>query len=298
MGGNYRRLSLNDSFGINSFDNIELGTNATQMVTIDANTSLSVQLPSSSLGNQLSGITTYFAYPGQGYPNGWGIQVSLYSNFTNSPTLVATSSYGITENTSFKLNLGGFYPYVNLSGNDYWMTFTPISGSTYYMGIDPYGPGLYQVSGSTGVSTYSGSIVGELRLPTTNRIGGSYESTLTIRIQDKNNTAEASDLAELLAIYFTLAKYGYVDRSSNATDGITVPDLVNNSTSLVSELTNVGIFVKSISGGGMQNRPRGEYDNIFIYQINLELFTEWYEDFGLTPLESVDITLGSFEKNE
>ena len=294
VGGNYRRLSINDSFGIASFDSIKLGTNATQMVAIDFDTTLAVQLPSSSLGSQLSGITTYFVYPGQGFPNGWGINVDLYSNFTTSPNLVASSSYGINENTIWNYNFVGFYPYVSLSENDYWIQYTPISGSTYYVGIDPNGPGIYQVSGSTGVATYSGSVVGELKSPQTDRMGGSYESSLTIRVQDKNNTARASDLAELISIYLTLGKYGYIDRSANSTDGITIPELINNPTSLVSELTNSGIFIKNVNGGGMQSRRRGEYDNIFIYQINVDLFTEWYEDFGLEPLENVDITIDSF----
>lgn len=290
QGGTFSHAAFNDLIDVYDYDAVNLGTRAQSSVTISDSVSLRVQIPNSYLTETIRGIEVYLASTGEASTDE-NITVKLYRNFTTSPVLVSSGSLAGTSRTSFDFHFCELWPYTTLTGEDYWVTLQTSSGSSYYVGLDTTATSLYSDNSSGGYVTATGSITGKLFLPAFIRMGGNLEPVVVIRCMGKNDTAGVYNLSELIAQYVELSKHSEISRASNAVDGTKLAMLQSAG---VSELTEKGIYVKNIRIGGVDTRPRGENDKIFIIPITVEIFTEWFQDYPVDILERVEPSIQSF----
>ena len=221
----------------------------------------------------------------------------MYKNFTTTPVLLGSGSIAGNTSRRFKDYFTEFANPVNLAGDDFYITFNTDILSSYYLAIDPDYNSIYKYDQNGNVSEGSGSIVGNLFLPTFIRLGTNFESTLNFIIQAKNNTAEVYNLSELIAINFTLMKHGSISRASGAVNGLKLETLQTGSVS-VSELSDRGIYIKNIRQGGLITRKRGDNDIIYSMNVSIDFFTEWFQDFPADTIKEFDITVDQFLRED
>jgi len=287
-GGRYEQLAFNDLF--NTFDNdfYVLGSRILKQVYVSGNSTLAFPLPSDMSGETLRGLFTTLAWTGLDFGNN-PLQFYLYSDYTTTPNLVASGSYGSNITfTNLRQMYASLYPLTTLTGSDYWIEFQAPTGSSYYVGIDPTFNSNYSLRGNLA----SGSIVGKLLLPGFIRIGGGFDGMLQLKCEAKNDSNLPRNLAEIVAQYFGYLKHTQVKRSNS-----NVMALTDDKTILIDEWLSKGVRIKTISEGPLLMRPRGDSDKIFGVAVSINYFTEWFEDFPLDSLDNINITIETFWNN-
>ena len=279
-GGTLSNAAFNNMVREVADDGVVFGTRAQSMVTITDTSILAAQVPIAALTENYHSIRLYYAWDGN-RTGGDLVTANLYSNYRSGSVLVASASLPGSTSESFAYGYAELWPSGSLSGSDYWVTFQTASGSSYNVAIDTDATTLY----TSGGSTVTGSVKGALYFPPFMRMGGNFDSTITVKVMSKNGSRLATDLSEILAQYFTLAKYAQISRSNTAVNGMALSSLVLGS---VSELTEKGIYLKSIRMGAIETRRRGANDIIFIVPITLDLFSEWFQDFPASALKDID----------
>lgn len=295
-GGTYSPLAFNDLWRVVNNDVIPLGESALSYVEISDVNQLQIPISDDYVDEILRGIDVKLAWTGNG-AGGDNIDVNVYKNFTTTPVLLGSGS--ITGNTSirFKNYFTEFTDPITLSGDDFYITFNTDTLSSYYLAIDPDYDSIYKYDQNGSVSEGSGSIVGNLFLPAFIRLGTNFESTLNFIVQAKNNTAEVYNLSELIAINFNLMKHGSISRKSDAVNGLQLETLQTGSIS-VSELSDRGIYVRSIRQGGIITRKRGDNDVIYSINVSVDFFTEWFQDFPADTVKDFNITIDQFLRED
>jgi len=294
-GGNFTSAAFNDVIDIYDQDTVDFGDRSQKIVIISDTQVLKVQVPTEAYDETIRGVQTEVAWTGVG-SGGDDITVELYSDYQTSPTLVASASLPGTTSTGVDRLFGEFNPYVALDGSDYWVTYQTSSGSSYYICVDTDATTQYKYDLSGVETDATGSINGSLILPVVLRMGTNYEGTMTVRCSSKNDSKSASDLAELIVQYFTLAKHAQISRQSTATNGM-LPVMLNSSLE-ASEFTKKGIYIRSIRQGAMENRKRGENDNIFTFSVTIDVFTEWHQDYSAESIKEITINSSTFSEEE
>jgi len=287
MGGTLAPIAFNDFIDSYDYDEVPFGNRMQASVVVDDTNVLAVQLPPVTSDDTARAIRATFAAVNIA-SSGDDIQANLYQNYQTSPTLVASASIRGTTDTTFKSMYSEFFPFTQLTGQDYWVTFQSASGSQYYAGIDTTAVTCYQYpSGSANVT---GSINGGVVLPAFMRYGTNFEGSCVIRCMAKNSTKEAYKLSELVAQYFTLAKHAQLSRLPDATDGTRLGELFAGPES-AGEFTGKDISIRNIRLGGVENRRRGENDIIFTVGVTVDFFAEWHEDYAAQPLHDITETI-------
>lgn len=288
LGGIYANDSLGDYVSTlrgNYYSHV-MGVRALIYETISDIDVLAVQLPQSLAAkqDQISGIYLDFIWNGLGV-GGDDITYKLYSSYTTSPNLITSGSIAgnLLHNISRTYSL--FDSSITLSESDYWLTFNSTERSVYAIMLDNTKETLYKKNSGSFVS---GSIVGGLMYPPLHKIGGRFESSITIRVMCKNNTALARDLGEIIVTRLLLLKTAQYDRSamieqslSTFTDG-----------DIISEWEDKGVAIKSVKTGVLEMRRRGINDIIFTLPITVDLLTHWSVDYPGEFLKnfSIDVT--------
>jgi hypothetical protein len=86
-----------------------------------------------------------------------------------------------------------------------------------------------------------------------------------------------------------LLKHTQFDRDS--TNSLKYTDILENK---VSTLMNKGIHIKDIRIGAVENRKRGENDNIFTVPITVNVFSEWFQDYSVDLLKDINVFLTNY----
>lgn len=292
-GGNYTQSAFNDLIRVVDNDTIKLGVRSLKTVTISDVNELQVIVPY-TVNETLRGIDVNYAWTGVGV-GGSDIIVNVYKNFTTTPILIGSGSLPGTTSTELKTYFTEFNDNILLDGTDFAITFITSSGSSYYISIDNTSVNNYIFNENGNITYSSGSIVGNLYLPAFVRIGTDFQPTLNFKVQAKNDTSSLYNLSELIVMYFTLAKYGQISRTTDSINGITLSSFEIDSA--VSEFLEKGIYIKSIRQGGLEVRRRGEKDIVFGITISIDMFTEWFEDYPLETLKSINVDANSFLSN-
>jgi hypothetical protein len=294
-GGMYSNAAINSIVRTVTDDFAPLGVNALSYVTLTNTTTFGQQIPASALTQGFRGLQLSYAWTGQ-FNGGDTITATLYSNYTTAPTVVASASLPGSLDTGFTMGYAEFFPTGSLGGFDYYVTLQVSTGSTYYLAVDPVVQLRYQYNTTGGgAAYYSGSVVGNWVLPVFYRLGGNFEPNITIRCMAKNQTADAYNLAELSAQYLMLAKHAQINRTSAASNGMTLGTAPGTAlTNFVGELTAKGIYIRTVQQGGVEVRKRGDNDNIFVIPISVSLFTEWHQDFAELALLNIEQTVTEF----
>lgn len=289
-GGVYANDSLSDYVSTLSgkYYSQVMGVRALAYETISNIDTLAVQLPDSLAAkqDQISGIYLDFVWNGRGI-GGDDIKYNLYSNYTTSPNLVASGS--IAGNLLHKISrtYSLFDPIITLSGSDYWITFNSTEKSVYAIMLDNTKETLYKKNSGSPVS---GSIVGGLMYPPLHKIGGRFESSITIRVMCKNNTALARNLGEIIITRLLLLKTAQYDRSSQIEQSLsTFAD-----GDIISEWESKGIAIKGVKTGVLEMRRRGINDIIFTLPISIDLLTHWSVDYPGEFLKNFNIDVTPF----
>ena len=288
QGGNFAQIAFNDF--IDSFDSdiVPMGTRMQGSVVLDGSNSLAVQLPLVTLDDTARAVKVTMA--ATSFQSGGGtIYANLYSNFQTAPVLVASASISGDIDTSFNELYGEFFPFVSLSGQDYWMTFTSPSGSSYYIGIDTTAQTLYQYP--VGAANATGSINGSIVLPAFWRYGTNFEGSILVNCQSKNGSKEARKLAELTVQYFTLAKHAQLSRLQGATDGLQLGEFQPDGPGAIGEFLSKDLMIRQIREGPLGNRRRGENDVIFTVPVTVDYYSEWHEDFPAKTIRTITETI-------
>lgn len=295
-GGTYGQSSFSDLWKMVDDDKFPLGNRGLNTLVISDTKELQVIIPSASIKEEtLRGIDISLAWTGEG-TGGDDIQVNVYKDFSTTPILIGSSSIkGNTDN-----NLNTYFCEFNenislVNQNNIAITLkVPSTGSSYHIMMDTTN-GSYFYNDNSLITSGTGNIVGNLYFPAFVRMGGNFQSTLNFKVQAKNNTAIVYSLTELMAMYFTLAKHGQISRSSTSTNGIRWSD--SDISIVSSELTEKGIFVKSIKQSGLEVRRRGEKDIVFGMTLSIDFFTEWFEDYSLDTIKNIEVISNSFIEN-
>lgn len=292
-GGSYTQSAFNDLVRVVDDDIISLGNRALSTVEISDVNELQVLLPSSVVNETLRGVDIQLAWTGKDV-GGDNINVNVYKNFTTSPVFLGSGS--MLGNTSTELNsyFVEFDSNITLTGSDFAITFNTQPDSSYYIAVDNTA-NMYRYKQSSTVVSSTGSVVGNLYLPAFIRMGTDYQPTIIFKIYSKNNTATLYNLSELIVMYFTLAKYGQVSRSTTNVNGLKLSELESNTA--ISEFLEKGIYIKSIKQSGLDIRRRGENDIIFGITVSIDMFTEWFEDYALDTIKNIEVDANSYLEN-
>jgi len=285
QGGVWNQSAFNDI--VNTYDNDKyaLGSRTMQQVYVGGDKSIAVPIPDVVYGETIRGIFANFCWTGLDFGND-PLLVSLFSNYTTSPILLSSGSFGSISSLQFTKTYAEMSFTIALTGEDYWLVFQAATGSSYYIGVDSTINTTFQINGIP----QSGSITGDILLPGFLRIGGMFNGTLQLQCQAKNDSSLSRNLAEITAQYFHYLKHAQISRNS-ATD---VMQLTDDVVLVGDEWISKGIRIKQVREGGLTVRPRGDSDKIFIIPVSVDYYTEWFEDFPLTALDNIAVTIEQF----
>ncbi len=285
VGGTWGQLAFNDIINTYDADTYSMGSRTMQQVYINGSSSVAVSVPSGAYQQSLRGVFVNASWTGLDYGND-PLQVFLYKNYTTSPVLVSSGSFGSLTNLDLAQFYTEMYPLIALTDTDYWLVYQAATGSSYYVAIDPTTAANYVVQGTP----QSGSVVSSLLFPAFLRIGGAFDGTLQLQCQAKNDNSLPRNLAEIVSQYFEYLKHAQVSRNSS-TD---VMQLVDENVILIDEWLSKGVRIKQVREGALIVRPRGDSDKIFTIPVTVDYFTEWFEDFPLNALDNINITIEEF----
>jgi len=284
LGGNYMHTSINNYIG-DSTPSVDLGVYAYSYQLITGSDTLAFSLPTDVIVSGSSGFTFNVAWSGTG--SGYGINYTIYQNYTTAAQSVASGVIAAGEYTSITPIYTPFIPDLQFSSGDVWMVLTPASSSSYLLMVDPTVTASYQYNSHS----YSGSLVGNIQLPNMLRVGGAFTSSYSITCTSKNDSTICYDIIELIAQYLELTKNAQISRASGNVDGLKLYDLV---LSVAGELTQKEIYIQSVRQGGLTRQMRGENDELFSLMLTVTCYTLWNEDFHVEQLQTVSQSVTTF----
>ena len=286
VGGTYNQMAFNDLIDTYDNDACTLGSRTLQEVYISGNNIIAAPLPQAVVGQTMRGIFTTLRWTGLDFGTD-DLNILIYKNYKTSPVLVGSA---IIDSNNISDTIKEIYSelnnLVNITDASYYIVYQVATGSSYYIEADSTYNGIYM---SNGIQQ-SGSVVGRLLLPGFVRIGGFFDGSLLIKCEAKNDAASPRDLAELIAQYFNYLKHAQVKRGS-------VPDTMvytDGDTDISSEWLSKGIMIKQVREGPIGMRPRDTNDKIFGVTLTVDYYTEWFEDFPLSALEDITLTINNF----
>lgn len=279
-GGQIVNSAFND-FILESSSTFPVGARAEESKIFSMSSPIATQLPSSLADLTISGVSSFLAWK-KNEPE--DVTVALYEDYLTSPVLKSSGSVGFFENPTYSWYFAEFYPEITLQkGKDYWIKYSTTGSVQYQAAIDPETSYLYRSSSTN----YSGSVVSTVFLPPIHRFGGAAEFTIIIKCAAKNNTNSVYDLAELLTLYFELAKQVVFDRSAAFNN-------LSFAADSATEWQKRGISIKSLRMGALDRRPRGENDNIFSVSLSVDVRCEWSADFDMEFLKDITEEIAIF----
>jgi hypothetical protein len=287
-GGGFTRTSQAINSMIGNFQHAitYFGTRGLALGLVDYEHTIAAAVPSDVLTTDiLSGIEVYLI-PFTLGQNEDSLNLHLYRNYQTTPTLISSASINKIQIAIYKNYYSEFYPQVTLTDSDYWVVFSTNTDNSYYIGIDTTVNNVFAYSGTR----TSGSIHGSLYTPPAIRLGGAIEGTLTIRCADKNSTQRPREILDILANYTELLKQSQLTRNS----GTNITTLALAGEAFTDEWLAKDIRIKNIRQGAGIERKRGENDTIFIFELIVEYYGEWHEDYTQDTLKDIEVELLPF----
>jgi len=293
-GGGFVRSaqSLNSFLGTMQNNIVELGSRGLALGIIDEDRSIAFALPTGSI------LTTDQPYALELYSLGSGLgssldtlDITLYKDYSTTPVTVASASIpNICDRCSYKKYYTEFYPFVTLDQQDYWLKFSTTANNSYYLGIDTLANNIYELDNSGDLEEGVGSLHGALITSPVVRLGGAIEGTINIRCSAKNSTRIPRDILAILANYIELFKQSQLTRGS----GTDLSTLTLGGDTAVDEWLLKDIRIKGVRQSMSQERKRGDNDIIYMYDLTVEYYTEWHQDYDKDTLKAINVDLESF----
>ena len=286
-GNGYTRTnqSFNSHLGVFQSRIIDMGSRGLGLALVDNTHGLSFAIPTSIDNDDTLHGLEFYAVSSELELNLETLDVQLrQDSYTGSIVSSASIPYIITP--VYNKYFTEFYPLTVLSASSYWLTFSAQASNSFLVGIDNTAVNVFNyISGS--VTQASGSLHGRLYTPPMMRLGGSIEGTITIKCSDKNSTRQPREILSIIANYINLLTQAQLTRESG-TDNTTLAMGEDNP---VDEWLRKDIRIKNIRQGASQERRRGENDIIHSYDLAVDYYTEWNEDYQKDLLSEIVIEL-------
>jgi len=296
-GGGFIRSSqsFNSFLGTMQTTIAELGSRGLALGIIDEDKSIAFALPSASIlpTDQLYAMELYALGTGLGTFSDT-LDITLYKDYTTTPAAVASSSIAnVCESCGYKKHYTEFYPVVLLNQQDYLLKFSTAVNNSYYIGVDTLADNIYETNNAGSIARGIGSLHGSIIVPPIMRLGGAIEGTINIRCSAKNSTRIPRDVLAILANYMELFKQTQLTRGS----GTDLTTLTLGGDTAVDEWLLKDIRIKGVRQSMSQERKRGDNDIIYMYDLTVEYYTEWHQDYDKDTLKAIDIELEDFDVN-
>jgi len=288
-GFNKTQQSLNSYLGAYQGDIVSMGTRGLNLGLVNENSPLAFALPDTVENtDNLYGIELY-AMNAEYITNLDDLQITLYENYQTTPVAVSSASIAnICNCYEYKKYYAEFYPSTVLNGNDYWLKFTAPTDNSFYVGLDTQAENVFEYTHTGSIVRASGSVHGKLLTQPVVRLGGGIEGSVVVRCAGKNSTSIPRNILAILSNYIELFKQAQLDRQ-----GTDLTTLTIGGDTAVDEWLLKDIRIKNIRQSTSQERRRGENDIIFSYDLTVEYYTEWHQDYAKDTLSGFDIELDS-----
>lgn len=290
--GQFTNAAFNDLIRVVDDDHVSLGSRGLYTEEIYGGKVLVFDITGILNSEGLRGLS--FDVMCDSYGNtGYTVEATLYSDyFGSSKTQLASgsskeiNSFGIFENIFVEM-----YPQVVIDKVDSCFIELKTSGEGYYVSIDNGESNNYNTVENSVVVNKSGSIVGNLLLPAFIRIGGDYQGSINVRVLSKGDTDILYDLSSIISQYFILARQSQISR---------LPAAVNSTILTgISEFLKKGIFIKSVIVSNVDTKKRSgdELETIFVITLNINVMTEWFQDYPADTLKEIVVDVKTFIQN-
>jgi len=287
--------SFNSFLGTLQTNIAELGSRGLALGVIDEDRSIAFALPSASI------LSTDLLYAMELYAVGTGLgtysdtlDIVLYKDYNTVPVAVASASItNICDSCGYKKHYTEFSPVVLLNQQDYWLKFSTGVNNSYYIGVDTLVDNIYETNNAGDIARGVGSLHGSLVVPPVIRLGGAIEGTINVRCSAKNSTRIPRDVLAILANYIELFKQTQLTRGS----GTDLTTLALENDIPVDEWLLKDIRIKGVRQAMSQERKRGDNDIIYMYDLTVEYYTEWHQDYDKDTLKAIDVELENFDVN-
>lgn len=287
--------SIDDHWAIDSRvgevnDRIIHGTEARESVTLTSlGQGFEIQVPGDQAKLVLRSVELWVKTSGL-YEEAISVEIYRTSGGTHPlPTSLLTSG-SIKGEKYYKPTriYTGFYPHISLQAGASYFLVVRAAGS-YLLMVDPSTeltvPRNHVVESPTDTWNYSslsGSFVGQINGLTFRRLGGGTDSSIRIFVESKD-LSTVQKIADLVYVYMHLVKHSNPGRKAKTND----PNQTGTLYDFVSDMTDKGIYIKSVSKGPENVRTRGN-DRIWSVDVTVEVYSHWTEDFKMSELEDID----------
>lgn len=272
---------------------------------------------------RLGSVPDAYEVLGNGYSQAFGVKVSddlklrsvgialkyadkLNDDIAVSLSLASASAPGVTiasgkiaafEDTDFVWKWVELEPQPTLIADQLYYIKLEASGScVYYVERDtdpdigltlyPYWANQYN-SGAWNISS-SSTLFAVVQGPVNKRLGGGIQASLSLTVEAKDIHTMHS-IEDIIFIYLNMFRHSNLKRS----DAITYPPTINTELDDLSNMTEAGIRIMTISKTAESVRERGN-DRIFSITFNIETYSFWYEDFEKDTLKKVFPTIENY----
>jgi len=286
-GNGYTRTnqSFNTHLGAFQSSIVDMGTRGLGLALVDSAHGLSFAIPTTIDDDDTLHGLEFYALSSEQELNLETLDIQLRQG-SYSGSIVSSASVPYIASTDYTRYFTEFYPLTVLTESAYWLTFSAQAGNSFLIGIDDTADNVFNyISGS--VIQASGSLQGRLFTPPIMRLGGSIEGTITIKCSDKNSTQKPREILSIIANYINLLTQAQLTRES----GTNNTTLAMGEDNPVDEWLRKDIRIKGVKQGSSQERRRGENDIIHSYDLSIDYYTEWNEDYQKDLLSEINIDL-------
>lgn len=287
-GGGYTRTnqSFNTHTGIFQYDMVDMGTRGLGLALVDNDSPVSFAIPTTIDNDDVLHSMAFHALSSEVETNLGMLDIAVLQD-SASGSVVASASVPYIVSPKYQKYFTEFYPHITLSADNYWLRFSASVNNSFLVGIDNTALNVfnYMVSGSAVL--VSGSIHGTLYTPPRLRLGGAIEGTIVIKCSSKNTTRGPREILSIIANYINLLTQTALTRASG-TDNTT---LVAGVAGITDEWLKKDIRIKAIRQGASQERRRGENDIIHSYDLMVDYYTEWNQDYTQDLLSEIALDI-------
>lgn len=286
-GGGYIRTnqSFNSYLGTLQSKIVDMGTRGLGLALVDSTHDVSFALPVDIDNDDILHSMDFFALSTELESNLGTLDIELrQDSFTGS--IVSSASVANITTPVYNKYFTEFYPHSVLSVDNYWLVFSTSVNNSFLIGIDDTALNIFNYN-SGSVTQASGSMHGKLYTPPRLRLGGAIEGTITIKCSDKNSTKRPREILSIIANYINILTQAQLTRSA----GVDNTTLAMDADRAVDEWLLNDIRIKAIRQGSSQERRRGENDIIHSYDLIVDYYTEWNQDYQKDLLSEITIDI-------
>jgi len=291
-----------DDYAGNDWDVLKFGSEANSYSILDNSVKLGCKIVDTSDTFKIRDVQVALK---QYSSCDYDVYVELYSASGSLPdTCLASGSISSEDLAVFSSSWGWgaseLWPEVTLEKNDtYFLMLSLYNGhyGKYYAMVDSSPnsditpePLLLSSGSSTGWTTYSGStLLSYLEGPVSHVIGGGSFVNYSLFIEAKE-LGTVQKISELASIYLNLLKYANIQVPGK----LDYPNATNTEYTRMGKLSDLGIYLFSVSAGSEGVRERGN-DRLFSIVLNVQGYGNWAETFEMPTLLDIQEIINIYQ---